>query len=186
MQIVPPHWNVIQCGLVRSTIACVKADVAPTLPNSVECLYLMWICSSQCGHSDILRKMFSFVQLYFYVFIVLIVSLLVQGFECNLGLRARVNGYKLHEAKPSAIMPFTSAIIPNCTRKHAIVHKPCYKLTVHYNKYEYVWDSQFYDIQVYSILSAKFTFTENCCYVLTSHWPISELLHFLHCCPSNQ
>ena len=67
-----------------------------------------------------------------------VVSLLVQGFECNLGLRARVNGYKLHEAKPSAIMPFTSAIIPNCTRKHAIVHKPCYKLTVHYNKYEYV------------------------------------------------
>ena len=85
---------------------------------------------------------------YFYVFIVLIVSLLVQGFECNLELRAQVNGYKLHEAKPSAIMPFTSAIIPNCTRKHAIipnctrkhaiVHKPCNKLTVHYNKYEYV------------------------------------------------
>ena len=43
--------------------------------------------------------------------------------------------------KPSAIMPFTSA----CPRKHA-------KLTVHYNKYVYVWDSQVYGIQVYSIL----------------------------------
>ena len=50
------------------------------------------------------------------------------------------------------------------SRVHAInpklYEKTCYwlliinlaKLTAHYNKYEYVWDSQVYCIQVYSIL----------------------------------
>ena len=44
------------------------------------------------------------------------------GFECNLELIARVNGYYLKEAKLGAIMPFRSGVllIPNCTRKHAI------------------------------------------------------------------
>ena len=41
------------------------------------------------------------------------------------------------------------AVIPNCMRKHAIDINLA-KLTVHYNKYEYVWDGQVYGIQVYS------------------------------------
>ena len=54
------------------------------------------------------------------------------------------------ESAPSAIMPF------NCMRKHAI---DCWlviinlaKLTIHYNKYENVWDRQIYGIQVRSTL----------------------------------
>ena len=39
------------------------------------------------------------------------------------------------------------AVIPNCMRKHAIDINLA-KLTVHYNKYEYVWDGQVYGIQV--------------------------------------
>ena len=86
-----------------------------------------------------------------------------------------MNGYYLYEVKPSAIIPIMSAINPK------LYEKTCYwllitnvaKLTVHYSKYVYVWDSQVYGIQVYSILYSLQQ-------VVTSHWPISELLH-LHC-----
>ena len=38
-------------------------------------------------------------------------------------------------------------VIPNCMRNHAIDINLA-KLTVHYNKYEYVWDGQVHGIQV--------------------------------------
>ena len=65
-------------------------------------------------------------------------------------------------------------------------HKPS-KLTVHYNKYEHVWNRQVYSIQVYSTLYClhlqvyKFIVHQivySKLLVLTSHWPISGLLHF--------
>jgi len=76
-----------------------------------------------------------------------------------------------------------------------LYEKTCYglliinfaKLTVHCNKYEYVWDSQVCGIQVYSKLLLqvyKFTVHQivySKLLLLTSHWPISELLHFFHC-----
>ena len=80
-------------------------------------------------------------------------------------------------------------MVINCTRQRQVqlcdsqvlYEKTCYwlltinlaKLTVHYNKYEYVWDSKVYGIQVYSIHCTKLL-------LLTSHWPISELLHIFH------
>ena len=62
------------------------------------------------------------------------------------------------------------------------------KLTVHYIKYEYVWDSQVYGIQVYSILyslqQVVATYKLDCQVysVLTNQWAIT----LFHCCSANQ
>ena len=55
------------------------------------------------------------------------------------------------------------------------------KLTVHYNNYEHVWDSQVYSLQVYSKLLLLTSLQVYCLQQIVATYksrPISELLHF--------
>ena len=82
-----------------------------------------------------------------------------------------------------AIMPFLSAINPKLYEKtwYWLLIVNLAKLTVHSNKYEYVWDCQVCSIQVYSTLDTlqQIVATYKS---LTNQWAIT----LFHCCSANQ